>query len=313
MSNNTTESCSYLAMLASLYPKSTATATSIAAANKVIELWGTTSFTKITTTDDVIKDPTAIFYAYAADIIAANQLTAENFQVGLSNYDWNNAFANLSSNGDKIVHIYDKFNAFINEFMITVAVCAFSEPQPAKTEFYYQVLAIATAEYVENKLSSSAFAGKFIEIASYDYTLTEIGAFVASSIFAFVVCHEIAHHQLNHYGSNIADTEQALLEIAADRYGYDLYLKTLYNSQQNTHLKLNEQLIHTPVLLFEILQSINQVSVKNGSHHFNTQHLAERKQQLLDHIDASQNMSDQDIYQGMLACCRQYLLSQCPS
>jgi hypothetical protein len=313
MSNDTTESCDYLAMLASQFPKSTATDTSIAAANTVIEHWGPESFTKITTTDDVIKDPTAIFYAYAADIIAANKLTAENFQVGLSNYDLNHAFANLTSNGDKIVHIYEKFNAFINEFMITVAVCAFSDPQPAKTEFYYQVLAIATEEYVENKLSSSAFAGKFIEIASYDYTLTEIGAFVASSIFAFVVCHEIAHHQLKHYGSNKADTGQALIEIEADRCGYDLYLKTLYNSRQNTHLKLNEQLIHTPVLLFEILQSINQVSTKNAIDNFRTQHLTKRKQHLLDHIDAKQTMSDRDIYHGMLACCRQYLLSQCPT
>jgi len=106
-------------------------------------------------------------------------------------------------------------------------------------------------------------------IPNADHIIVSDGTNYANAMLFFIICHEQAHHELNHTTSNVFDNKSSISnilkkeiqqrELDADRLALKLFLECDdKNSDFNLFKNLNEKHC-TPFLLFNILSGIEWI------------------------------------------------------
>ena len=88
---------------------------------------------------------------------------------------------------------------------------------------------------------------------------------LAYSSIAHIICHEIAHHNLDHL-EQPAERHQ---ELSADMLGYQYFLQLVKHQDLMSHLKIGENMACAPIVsleLFALMEDLGHLTINNSTH-----------------------------------------------
>lgn len=283
----------YVRLVASLAPPGTNSPQAIDATNAVWDEWEAAGFARGPDTREVIEDPNRIFVAYYNDIITANRLGKHPVHYCYAKTGDLNAYASTTANGDYVIVFDSDFHRLINGIVIPAIVCVYSKPSDDDVEFYFSYMLEEIAQFKEQK---NAFANPedFTKIILKDYELTMLGSYCGAAIYAYIICHELAHHLAGHTSTSrkmaISSSRNYMTHISvnntshneefeADCLGYKLYTNIPKDYDKLENLKLNTQFLSLPLAFFDLLKIIDNLFPSEGLTHPAPPERLERLQQ----------------------------------
>lgn len=159
-----------------------------------------------------------------------------------------NQMTALASPNRAVGILFDRqYSSFMFELSVYLVAVAFTErlDREMLDRFEHLYRSMGTPELFEEELAQKA---AFIRRHT---PLMPIADAIWRAMWAFVLCHEIAHHRLGH----LRITRATRHELQADRLGYVYFQKLIAQSQLTEHLRLSQNLQAVPCLFFKAYES----------------------------------------------------------
>lgn len=261
----------FIAYLHRVYGRSLSSAQSIEYALEAWQVWEQQGMPYAIDAMNIAIPPFEHYQAYFDDIVNIAGLEKEQFYFILVRIQNLNAYASTLPNQDKVIVCDDKLIGFFSAFIVAVLVAVYKNPAVIEPDALEEFILKTIEQFYlgdQANVNNDRYTQSLLELIKMDFKLTEIAGYFSMAFTVFILCHELSHHLLGHTSDKalfVLNSQHPEMpvplnnpsyeeELAADLYGFKLFLELINQSEQAKIVKLAKLFDWSPLLFFEIIQ-----------------------------------------------------------
>jgi len=275
---------------------------------------------------EIASDPLHTYRIYYQDILIAcpiENIKPDSVYFSLLPLKNLNAYANTTTNQDKVIVFDEDLITFFTAFIIAVMIAVYTDTTDLEVEFFDRFILARLEDFYSltksrTEASNKQYTEDFMKIIERDYYFTQVGSYFSMAFTVFIICHELSHHILGHStkkrafaipennGESIEipiNSPSIKEEFEADSYAYKLYLELIKNRDKIKVAQLTEAFNRAPLVFFELMDIVQTYaeyktgqSFKSDSH----PHPQQRKERLMNQYDSGLHHFGEEFYKGFM-------------
>lgn len=276
--------------------------------------------------EEIASDPLKTYREYYHDILTAcsiENIEKDSVYFSLLPLKNLNAYANTTTNQDKIIVFDEELLTFFTAFIIAVMVAVYTDTTDDEVDFFDNFILNRLDDFYHRTKSRTNESNKkytqdFTAIIERDYYFTQVGSYFSMAFTVFIICHELSHHILGHSvqkrmfafpegngeAINIPINNPSINEeFEADSHAYKLYLELIKNRDKIKVAQLTDAFNRAPLVFFELMDIVQTYAeYRSGKAHCSDSHPPpqQRKEQLIKQYESNLHDYGKEFYKGFM-------------